>query len=137
MIDDQKIIRDHLVSVAALTTLVGSRIYAGRETPPEAWKPSSGACIVFKRRGDRFLGEDDVVVSASYQFKCYGSGGNLNQQVLSSNAVYRALVDALHVEQGYKIMGAQKEAGGDTLVEPGARFPFVLAFFRAQLRLTE
>ena len=134
MIDDQKVLRDYLLTVSDVTDIVATRIYAGRDTPPEAWKPSVGACLVFKRRGNLFMDELNKTISASFQFKSYGGGGNGNQQTLNANALHRALVDALVGAQSYKIWGAQKEGGGDTLIEPEARFPFVLDFFRAQLR---
>lgn len=136
MIDDHKILRDYLVADAPLTALVADRIYAAREVPVKGWKPNSGACVVFKRRGGPPTGESGQVIIVSYQFKCYGGGANDGQQTLSAEAVYRAVYDRLHFAQSYDILGAELEVGGNILPEPETGWPFVLAFFRLRLRKT-
>lgn len=136
MINDQAILRNYLAAASGVKALTGSRIYASRNVPIEGWKPSAGACLVFKRRGDLPLDESGMAISASYQVKCYGGGGNLNQQLVSAQALYRAVYDVLNFGTSYNILGSQKEGGGDVLTEPDTDFPYVLAFFRVQLRKT-
>lgn len=135
MIDDHAIVRTFLAANAGVTALVSTRIHAALDSPPDGWKPSTGACIVFKRRGG---GQDESgkVITASFQFKCYGAGGNLNQQTLSAEGVYRALRDALNYQPSYALLGAQEEGRATPLKEPDLEWPYTLAFFRCQLRKT-
>ena len=136
VIDDHKILRDYLVADAGLSALVSTRIYAARDVPPEGYKPSTGSCLVFKRRGGPPTDESGQVIVNSYQFKCYGSGGNDNQQVINAEAVYRALYDALHFQSTYDILGAEEESRGSSLPETDTGWMFVLAFFRVRMRKT-
>lgn len=136
MIDDHLIVRNFLATNATITTITGSRIHAGLDTPPEGWQPADGALITFKRRGNVPLDERGAALSISYQIKMYGGGGNVSQQILSAEGLYRAVYDALNYGQSYEILSAQKEAGGEPLLEPDTGWPYVLAFFRAQMRKT-
>jgi hypothetical protein len=136
MIDDQLILRSFLATDGPIAGLVAGRVFAARNTPPEGWNPASGACICFKRRGDGPLDESGKVIGGSYQVKCYGGGGNTNQQILSAEAVYRAVYDRLNYGTSYAVLGCQKEGGTETLLEQGTEWPFTLSFWRAQLRKT-
>lgn len=138
MIDDLYLLRQFLVANAALTALVSTRIYAARNSPIEGWKPGDGACVAFKRRGG---GQDEsgAMISSSFQFKCYGTGGSVSAQIASANAVYRALRDALNYKTSLAILGAQEEGRGSTFgtpLETAGDFPYVLCFFRVQFRET-
>lgn len=137
MIDDLTVLRSFLLNDTALAAEIGTRLYAGRNTPIEGWKPSDGACITMKRRGG---GQDEsgAMVTTSFQFKCYGTGATPSAQVYSANQVYRKLRDALNYQGSLAVAGAQEEGRGSTFgLEDGEEnYPFVLCFFRAQLRET-
>lgn len=135
MIDEHSILRSYLAANATLTALTSTRIHAALDSPPDGWKPATGACLVFKRRGGR-QDESGKVITASFQFKCYGAGGNINQQTLSAESVYRALREALNYTGSYALLGAQEEGRATPLKEPGIEWPYTLAFFRCQLRKT-
>lgn len=136
MINEHTILRTFLAADTDLTTLVSSRIYAGRDTPPVGYAPADGPCVVFRRRGG-MIDESSYMVTASFQFKCYGGGSNENQQILSAEEAYRTLWDALHYRASLAIAGVQEEGRGTPLTEQtadGAEWPYTLAFFRCQLR---
>lgn len=136
MIDSEAVMLAFLQADAGITAVTGTRIHAARETPTEGWTPADGATLVFKTRGELPNGESGVVLDDSFQFLCYGGGGNQNAQRISARQLYRALYDALNFGQSYAVMGAHKEAGGDIFVEPETGFIYVPVFFRAQLRKT-
>ncbi len=136
MIDAQGVMLAFLEGQSSITTLTGSRIYAGRSEPPEGYTPADGAAIVFKRRQDRPIGERGVAISSSFAFRFYGTGGNYNAQLLSAEALYRATYEVLNFGTNYGVLGAQIEGGPEPLTEPDTGWPVVVAFFRAQLRKT-
>lgn len=138
MIDDLYLMRQFLVTNYAIGVKVGTRVYAGRNSPAEGWNPAAGSCIAFKRRGG---GQDELgtMVSTSFQFKCYGGGGTIPEQVVAANALYRTLRDVLNYTQSYEMLGAQEEGRGSTFgtpLETEGDFPYVLCFFRVQFRET-
>jgi len=138
VVDDLLLLRQFLVAVSDLTDVVSTRIYAGRNTPIEGWQPSDGSCIAFKRRGG---GQDESgrMLTTSFQFKCYGSGGSVSEQIINGNTVYRALRNALNYQTSYELLGAQEEGRGVTFGTPlgsEENHPYVLAFFRVQFRET-
>lgn len=136
MIDAQGVMLAFLEAQSAITSLTGNRIYAGRSEPPEGYKPADGAAIVFKRRWERPIGESGVAISASFAFRFYGTGGNDNVQLLSAEALYRTVYDALNFGTNYGVLGAQIDGGPEPLTEPDTGWPVVVVFFRAQLRKT-
>jgi len=136
MIDAQGVMLAFLEGQSGITTLTGSRIYAGRSEPPEGYTPADGAAIVFKRRQDRPIDERGVVISSSFSFRFYGTGGNYNAQLLSAEALYRATYEVLNFGTNYGVLGAQIEGGPEPLTEPDTGWPVVVVFFRAQLRKT-
>ena len=136
MINDQLILRTFLAGDSAVTAMVSTRIYAGRDVPPEGWQPADGSCIVFKRRGERDLDERGQVISASYQVKAYGTGCNYNQQVLNCESLYRVLRERLNYGASYDILGIQRDGGAEILPEPDTGWPFVVSFWRVQFRKT-
>lgn len=118
--------------VIALTTT--ARIYGGRSEPPAGYKPNDGSCIVFKRRGRRTIDESNVVLSNSYQFKCYGGGANEAAQRFAADALGRAVYDALVHQSNSIIFSAQPDGGADIIEEPDTKWPYELAFYRVQLK---
>lgn len=136
MIDDQLIMRTFLAADGAVAAAVGTRIYAAMDTPPVGWQPADGSCITFKRRGDGTLDEDGMVIGASYQLKCYGGGGNEAAQVLAAEGLYRLVYARLQYGFSYDILGIQREAGSEPLLEAVTGWPFTLSFWRVQFRRT-
>ena len=120
---------------SALPVLAG-RVYASLREAPEGWKPEDGGCIVFSGRGGGGHGESNTMLSVSLQFKCYGGGVHQLAQKVSARAIYKLLHEAIVHKPTYKIMGCQAEGTGIDLEEPESGLPFVLGFFRFQLRNT-
>lgn len=137
MVNDHVLLRTFLASKSAITDLTSTRIYAGRDVPPEGWTPATGSCIVLKRRAHVGRDESGTFINVSFQFKCYGGGGNDNAQLIAAESLYRALQESLHFGTDYDVMGAQEEgSGGAPLREQDTGWPYTLAFFRVQLRKT-
>lgn len=136
MIDAQGVMLAFLEAQSSITALTGARIYAGRSEPPEGYKLSDGAAIVFKRRQDRPMDERGMAISSSFAFRFYGTGSNYNAQLLSAEALYRATYEKLNFGINYGVLGAQIEGGPESLTEPDTGWPVVVGFFRAQLRKT-
>lgn len=134
MIDDLVRLRQRLVESASIATITGDRIYARRRTPPETWKPSDGACIVFSRRGGNWHDEENAAISVSYQFKVYGGGIHQHQQEWESQQLFRAVYDHLLFSRCHPIMGCQCEGFPADLEEPDTGWPYTLAHFRVQYR---
>lgn len=122
MIDTSETLREFLLVQPGLA-MAERRIYAEREMPPPEYQPGDGWAFCFKRRGG---GQDyeAVVLSPSYQFKCYGA------TEMEANQAYRALFDALNGAGSYLIKAAEQEAQGQTLYEPKTGWPYVLAFYK-------
>lgn len=71
-VDPHSLITDYLATVSQVTTLTGSRIWAGEDTPPKGYEPTQGSAVVFRVRG----GTEDHsphYARPSVQFKCYGA----------------------------------------------------------------
>lgn len=136
MIDSNAIMLDFLQANGSLVAIVGTRIHASRITPTEGWSPAAGSALVFNVRSEQPNGEAGQVINTSFQFNCYGGGGNINTQRINAQSVARALYDALNFGTSYHVMGARREGGGDTLVEEETNFVYVPAFFQVQLRKT-
>ena len=128
MTDLHEVIRSYLLSATkALTDLVGTRVYAGRDVPPKTYAMSDGACLVFKVRGGN--GDyEDAVYSPSVQFKSYGSSE------YEAGRVDAALADALHLATSTDILHAQREGFGTPLEEPDTDWPFVLSYYLIMVR---
>lgn len=129
MIDAPGVLLDFLLTRADLTDVVGNRIWAEANEPPTGanYKPGQGGAIVFKRRG----GTPDyssVMLSQSWQFKCYG------ETSMVANTVYRKLVDELHDKSTVQIWRTTLEIEGTTLTEPRTGWIFVLCFFETRMR---
>lgn len=125
-------LRSYLVAQAQLTALVGQRVYAETDTPPAGYTPADGAAICFKVRG----GNDDysdALQNVSFQFKCYGTGGSANAQVVSARAVSRALHAVLQNAGNPAIRGARREALPTVLAESDTGWPFALTFYRVMI----
>lgn len=136
MIDAQAVMLAFLEAQSSITTLTGTRIYAGRSEPPEGYNLAAGDAIVFKQRQSLPIGESGVAISASFAFRFYGTGGNDNAQRLRAKALADATYEALNFGTNYGVLGAQIESGPEPLTEPDTGWPVVVAFFRAQLRKT-
>lgn len=125
MIDVEDAVRDYLLTVSAITSLTGQRIYAARDVPPPGYEPSEGRALVFKTRGGLInTTHRSAHISPSLQFKCYG--------LTEADAMdlYMALVDALHDSRPGAIMYAGVETLGQPLEEPDTRWRYVLVFFK-------
>ena len=120
---------------AALTVLQG-RVYTTLREAPEGWVPEDGGCIVVSGRGGGGHGESNTMLRVSLQFKCYGGGVHFNAQKTNARAIYKLLHESIVHRPTYKIMGCQAEGTAIDLEEPETGFPFVLGFFRFQLRNT-
>ena len=127
MVDPHTTIRTFLVADATLIALTGSRIYAGRDVPPKGYKPSDGACIVFRVRGGG-PDYDDALLNPSVQFKVYA------EDELDAYTAYRALYDRLHNGYSVAILHAESEVLGQLLEEPDTEWRFVLAYFLVQIK---
>lgn len=71
-VDPHSLIADYLTTVSQVTTLTGSRIWAGEDTPAKGYTPTVGGAIVFRVRG----GPEDHAphyARPSVQFKCYAA----------------------------------------------------------------
>lgn len=126
MIDENKAIRDFLLTNAALVALVGARVWAGTDVPAAGYKPSDGGAICLKVRGG---GPDytDLLLDPSVQLKCYGA------TAVTARAVYAALYDALHQAKSGTIRHAWCDVLGQDLTEPETAWPFVLTFFTVRV----
>jgi hypothetical protein len=124
--DENKTLRDFLLTNAALVVLVGARVYAGIDMPAEGYKPSVGGAITFRARGGA-VDYSDALLDPSMQFKCYGETPAL------ARAVYAALYDALHQARGGLVRHAWCDVIGQDLLEPETGWPFVLAYFTVRI----
>lgn len=128
MIDAATVIRDYLLADSALATLVGSRVYAERVTPPPGYTPADGGCVVFRARGGQVLAQGSVI-APSVQFKCYAGATENTPAEINANAVYRALYDAIERDGGGNgVKSCTVEVLGQTLSEPDTGWTFVLTF---------
>jgi len=127
MIDANAKIREYLLTDVPLVNLVGARIYAGRDVPPEGYQPQDGAAITFRLRGGS-PDYDDALLTPSVQFKCYAA------TEIDAMTCYRALYDALHNGTGATVLHGESEILGQSLEEPNTQWPFVLSYFQIMLR---
>lgn len=124
MINTLATLRTFLAAQSALTDLTGARIWAGRTYPPQGYKPSDGAAVVFNGRGGSGLEIGGRLLRDSVQFKCYAA------DPISAFSLYGVLVEVLHDATSVEIHSAQLEIAGQLLTEPEpVGWPFVLAFF--------
>lgn len=135
MIDEPGVIRAFLAGQSAISDLVGSRLYAETDVPPEGYRPAQGSALVLLVRGGEALGEQRAaLLRPSVQVKCYGGGGSAWEQRRSARALYRALFDVLEDARDGTVLGATLEVGGQMLAEPDTGWPFVLAFWEFTVR---
>ncbi len=127
MVDPHGVVRGFLMLDVALRELVGERVYAGRDVPPEGYGVEAGPCVCFRVRGGRPDYEDALLVP-SVQVKCYGT------DEVEANGVYRAVYGRLHNGAGAGILHAECETLGVPLEEPETEWHFVLSFFTIQIR---
>ncbi len=128
MNDILKILRDYLLDQPALVIRCTDRIYGGRDVPPPGYKPAHGQALVFKVRGGPGYDEEDALLVASVQFKCYG------RTEQEADALYRDLVLALHNGGNGEILHALIEGPGVSLEEPETQWPFTLCYFSVLVR---
>lgn len=130
MIDAAKTLNDYLLTQTALTALIGTRLWAEMDTPPEKqYKPHDGAGIVFKSAGGPGLEAGDRVIAVRWQFKIYG------KDIYAIRSAYLALVDALHDVRGRGgILGSSLETPGVPLEEPDTHWLFMLTFFMTRMK---
>jgi len=127
LVDPHIVILGFLADDETLVALTSSRIYAGRDVPPVGYKPSDGACVVFRVRGGG-PDYDDALLNPSVQFKCY------SEDEVAAFAVYQALYDRLHNGYSATILHAESEVLGQLLEEPDTEWRFVLAYFLVQIK---
>lgn len=121
MIDTLQTLRSYLAGKSAITSLVGTRIYAGRAFPPKSYTPGLKA-LAFNGRGGQ-IDYTSQFLSESVQFKCYGS------DEVDAMGLYRMLVDTLHDGSGSGIRHAELEISGYPLQEPDTDWHYVLTYF--------
>lgn len=127
MIDAPDVLRDYLLTKTAITTLVGTRIWAQMTYPPEGYKPSQGGAIVFKIRG----GAPDYTSAnlvLPWQFKSYGLS------IYIASAIDRALADVLFDANGGGIISSRMEQAGQSIPEPQTDWPCILSFYETWMR---
>lgn len=122
MTDAEATLRDHLLTNAALTALVGTRVYAA-PNPPAQYTPASGACIVFGVRGgvDNYSG---ATLEPSVQYRCYGP--DLATARRTSRALYEALVD----KPGVHVRQSRLETLPQVLTDPETGWDYVWSAFK-------
>jgi hypothetical protein len=126
MTDENKALRDFLLTNVALVALVRTRIWAGTDTPAAGYKPADGGAVCFKVRGGS-PDYSDVLLDPSIQFKCYGA------TTVEAREVYAALYNALHQAHAWIMRAAWCDVLGQDLTEPETGWPFVLAFFTVRI----
>ena len=127
MIDAPDILRDYLLSRSAITTLVGTRIWAQMTYPPSGYKPSQGAALVFKTRG----GAPDYTQAhllLPWQLKSYGA------TIYIASALDRAIADALFDARWGDILESSMEQAGQPIPEPETDWPCILSFYATRMR---
>lgn len=126
MIDVAAATRTYLLSKPAITAVFGTRIYAETDYPEVDYTPSDGPALCFKSRGGSMDTEQDVILTPSMQFKCFG----IDEE--TANEGYRALFDALNGDQGSTVRWSRCEVLGQVLRETAERteWIYVLTFFR-------
>lgn len=127
MIDASLILHTYLSTQTPLTNLVGDRLWPERIVPLPDYKPQQGQAVCFRSRGGP-IDYGSQLLRISFQFKCYG----LDEH--RAMAGYRRLFDVLHDASYREMAHARLEIAGQTLREPDAGWPFVLAFFSCVFR---
>jgi len=126
MNDAPALLHAYLSSNAALTALIGNRLWAEEDTPPATlYKPSNGPAIAFKARGGQ-TDTTDTLLYTSWQFKVYGFDSEANNN--ARRRTYLALMDALHDPQGRGGISGSIEVAGQTLSEPRTEWEYILLF---------
>jgi hypothetical protein len=129
VIDAPAVLHDYLMSQGPLTALIGTRLWAEVDSPPDEgqnrYKPADGPAIAFKSRG----GQPDytnAILHLSWQLKVYGLNTAANNN--ARRRTYLALMDALHDPLGRGGVQAQIEVAGQTLTEPRTGWDYTLIF---------
>lgn len=123
MADAQLATLNHLRNVVGVTTLVGDRLWVGRDEPPERYKPAQGPAVLIAQRGEQYTYDDDHQ-RASMQVQCIG------RTELEAFQVYEAVRQGLHHQSSAYVKYGELEQGGTAgLRKPETGWPFVLAFF--------
>lgn len=131
--DTNSIIRAYLVTCAALTALVGARIYCPRLPENCAWPANEGA-LSFFTRGGASTPYIPGILSPSVQFDCWAS------DPITARNIYNKLYDNLQGIQdqavgAYKILSAIEEVQGQDLQDVDIPNYFrVLTFFSIMIR---
>jgi hypothetical protein len=127
MLDENGRLYTFLLQQGALTALVSTRVYGGRDTPPKTYALSDGPCVTFRRRGGN-PEYSDALLRPSFQVKCYGRSER------EAGQVYRALYAALNQANTATMLHAECETPGQDLEEADTEWPFVLSFWRVLFR---
>lgn len=130
--DIHDIFGDYLAGISAISTLTGSRIYAGRNDPAAGYRPSDGECITFRVNGGT-LDYSAKIVIPRMQVKCYGESEK------QAHDLYLAMAGNIHdthpsgESQVYRTR--LLTPGQPILEERGDIFwKFTLSFWRIEFR---
>lgn len=127
MIDAGDVLRDYLLTKTAITTLVGTRIWAQMTYPPAGYKPSQGAALVFRTPA----GAPDYTnahLLIFWYFKSYGA------TLLVASALDRALADVLFDARWGDILESSQEQVGRPIPEPDTDWPCILSSYATLMR---
>ena len=130
MLDAMTVLRDYLLTQAALTALVGTRIIRESAVPAQGWKPSDGACVCLSSRGGAFDGSDAMQVMP-VQITAWG------RDVQEAQQIYRLVVDVLDDAHNGDLRHAYLEALGQTVRQADTGWPYVMSGFRIKVRREE
>lgn len=127
VVDVNAKVRSHLAANGTLVADVSTRIYPGRENPPQGYNPSDGGCVCFAVRGGDMQYED-AHVRPSVQFTVW------NSSPLTAWSSYRKLFDALHEQHTEHVLYGYQDQMGQSLRDPETDWPFVLTAFQLVIR---
>ena len=123
MTDVEAVLRAYLVTVTALTALVGQRVYASVDLPAGYTPVGNGSALLFGvRGGDQAYSSHQL--QPSVQFRCYA------ETEAKARLVAQALYDALNDQHAAGIKYARMETLPQLLREPEVDWPYCLGFFR-------
>jgi hypothetical protein len=122
MRDIEIVLRQFISADAAITALVGERVYFSTDLPGE-YDPSVGPAILARLRG----GSQDYsnqILDPSMQYQCYAIDEATARQV------YFALYDLFNDQAGLHVQQSRLETQGQLLRDSESAWPYVLVGFR-------
>lgn len=130
MLNPNKVLRDYLLTVDALTALVGTNI-AYPDLPAKTDVAGGAKALVFSARGG-LSGVETPLLKPSYQFRAWAL------RPAEAREVYAALFDALHGKSNLgagaaRILAAFEEVSAQDVTDEESGWATVLGFFRIVL----